>query len=69
MSWINPYANSPFAEALHHVTEPLLHPARLIIPQIAGLDLSPILVLIALRLLTIILVNPLIVIGSRIAGG
>lgn len=67
ISWINPYSRSPIAEALHHITEPLLHPVRLILPQIGGLDLSPVLVLISLKLLTIIVVNPLIVIGSKLA--
>ena len=57
-SWI---ANSynPVLEAIQRMVEPLLSPARRIIPPIAGFDLSPMLVLLVLQLLTMIVVSPL----------
>jgi YggT family protein len=44
---------------LVRLTEPLLRPARRLIPPIGGLDLSPIAVLIGLQLALILLVQPL----------
>ncbi|WP_028841304.1 YggT family protein [Thermodesulfobacterium hveragerdense] len=45
ISWVNPYPYHPVVRFLYRVTEPVLGPARRIIPPIAGLDLSPIVVI------------------------
>ncbi|QER41735.1 YggT family protein [Thermodesulfobacterium sp. TA1] len=45
ISWVNPYPYHPVVRFLYRVTEPVLAPARRIIPPIAGLDLSPIAVI------------------------
>ncbi|MFL6651355.1 MAG: YggT family protein [Sulfurifustaceae bacterium] len=60
LSWVNPYGtHHPLADLLDSVTEPLLGPARRLIPPIGGLDLSPIAVLILLQLTLILIVRPL----------
>ena len=59
LSWVNPNLHSPITEIIHRITEPLLAPARRLIPPIAGFDISPIPVMIALQLLLILLVQPL----------
>jgi YggT family protein len=59
LSWINPDPRHPAVSLLHQLTEPILRPARRLLPPISGLDLSPIVVLIALQLLKILLVSPL----------
>lgn len=60
LSWVNPYGTRhPVADLLYSLTEPLLAPARRLIPPIAGLDLSPIAVLVLLQLTLILLVRPL----------
>ena len=46
LSWIGPRARHPIATVLADLNEPILRPARRILPNIAGLDLSPLLVLI-----------------------
>jgi YggT family protein len=53
LSWLNPYglSHNPAGSLLVSLTEPLLRPARRLIPPIGGLDLSPIVVLVALQLL------------------
>ncbi len=67
LSWVNPYGTRhPFADLLYSLTEPLLAPARRLIPPIAGLDLSPIAVLVLLQLTLILLVRPLNDLGARL---
>jgi YggT family protein len=51
MSWINPLSRHPAAELLYQLTEPLLAPARRLIPRMGGFDLSPIVVLIVIKLI------------------
>lgn len=59
LSWINPMLRSPVTEILHTVTEPLLAPARRMIPQLGGFDISPIPVMVVLKLISIIFVSPI----------
>jgi len=59
MSWINPGAYNPMLSVLYSLNEPLLAPARRIVPPIGGLDPSPIGVMVALQLVAILLVGPL----------
>jgi YggT family protein len=59
LSWINPNPNHPAVLLLRQITEPVLSPARRILPPISGIDLSPILVLVALQLINMLLVAPL----------
>lgn len=47
MSWIpnlDPY--NPIVRLIYQLTDPILEPARRIIPPIGGLDLSPLIVLL-----------------------
>lgn len=59
LSWVNPNLHSPITDLIYRLTEPLLAPARRLIPPIAGFDISPIPVMIALQLLLLLIVNPL----------
>lgn len=60
LSWVNPGAShNPAVALLYSLTEPLMRPARRILPQMSGLDLSPLLVIIALQLATMLVVAPL----------
>lgn len=45
MSWVNP--RTPAMALLYALTAPLLNPVRRVIPLVGGLDLSPLVVLIA----------------------
>lgn len=58
LSWVNPGAYNPVTVLIYRLTEPVLAPARRLIPPIGGLDLSPIAALIFLQLL-LILIRPL----------
>lgn len=46
LSWVAPGGYHPIGHALADLNEPLLRPARRILPPIAGLDLAPMLVVI-----------------------
>jgi YggT family protein len=59
MSWVNPATRHPIAELLSQLTEPLLQPARRMLPAFGGFDLSPIVVLIVLKVITYIVIAPL----------
>ena len=59
MSWINPGSYNPVLGLLYSLNEPLLAPARRLVPPIGGLDLSPIVVMVALQLVAILFVGPL----------
>jgi len=58
-SWLNPHAYHPVLEIARAIAEPLLAPARRLIPAIGGLDISPILVFLFLNLSKILVVAPL----------
>ena len=49
LSWVGPRTRHPIAVVLADLNEPILRPARRLIPSIAGLDLSPLLVLILVQ--------------------
>jgi YggT family protein len=65
LSWIAPDSYSPMTALLGTLSEPLLRPARRLMPPIAGLDLSPIAVIILLQLILMLAVAPL---GDLAAG-
>ena len=66
LSWVNPGAYNPVVGLLYRLTEPLLAPARRLLPPVSGLDLSPLLVLIGLQLLKMLLVAPIKDFGVRL---
>lgn len=55
MSWFNPDPYHPAARVLAQLTAPVLRPARRIIPPISGVDLSPMLVVVALIFVSLLL--------------
>jgi YggT family protein len=59
LSWIAPDAYSPVSTLLDTLSEPLLRPARRLLPPVAGLDLSPIVVIIVLQLILMLAIAPL----------
>jgi YggT family protein len=58
MSWVSPGMPTPAQAVLWSINEPLLRPVRNVLPPIAGLDLSPLVVLIALQMLVRLLPVP-----------
>ncbi len=52
LSWVAPYGghHNPIMSPLVSLTEPLMRPARRLIPAVGGLDLSPIVVIVLIQL-------------------
>ncbi|MGE5153226.1 MAG: YggT family protein [Bdellovibrio bacteriovorus] len=59
LSWLSPDPYNPAVALLGRLTDPILEPARRLIPPIGGIDLSPMAVMIGLVLLQMVLVPPL----------
>jgi YggT family protein len=51
LSWLAPGASHPGAELLYQLSEPVLAPFRKIVPDLGGLDLSPILLFVVINLI------------------
>ena len=56
ISWVNPDPYNPIVRFLYRVTEPVLRPVRRWLPPMSGLDLSPMVVLLAIYFLRSFLV-------------
>jgi YggT family protein len=56
-SWFATGAYNPVTTLLYSITEPLLRPARRLLPPISGIDLSPLLVLLALQVLKMVVIG------------
>ena len=60
LSWVNPDPFNPIVRFLYRVTEPVLRPIRRRLPTMQmGLDLSPMLVILAIYFLQVFLVESL----------
>ena len=59
ISWINPGSYNPAISLISSLTEPLLGPVRRRMPNMGGLDLSPMVVMIGLVLLEMLLIPPI----------
>jgi YggT family protein len=51
LSWVRVDPRHPLAGIVHNLTEPVLAPIRRMLPDVGGLDFSPMIVLLALRFL------------------
>jgi len=52
MSWISPDMTNGLARVLYQVTEPLLSPLRRIIPRVGLFDLTPLVAIILLQVIS-----------------
>jgi len=59
MSWISPGNYNPAIGLAYSLTQPLLGPVQRMMPNMGGIDFSPMLVMIGLYLLKMLLIPPL----------
>ena len=57
LSWLSPGAYNPMVGLLYSFNEPILRPARRVLPSTSGLDFSPLIALIFLNLTQILVVG------------
>jgi YggT family protein len=70
LSWVNPDPYNPIVRFLYSVTEPVLRPVRRFIGHRLGpIDISPIIVIIAIIFIQSFLVRTLIKVGYTFGGG
>ncbi|MBA1243144.1 MULTISPECIES: YggT family protein [Pseudomonas] len=59
LSWVAPASHNPGAELVNQICEPVLAPFRRMLPNLGGLDISPILAFMVLKLLDMLVINNL----------
>ena len=57
LSWLAPQTKHPGAYLLHQLTEPVMSPVRRMLPNLGGLDFSPILVFIMINLVDMLVIQ------------
>ncbi len=70
LSWVNPDPYNPIVRFLHAITEPVLRPIRRIIGSRLGpIDISPMIVILAIIFTQKFLIRSLFEFGIKIKGG
>ena len=70
LSWVNPDPYNPIVRFLYSVTEPVFRPIRRLIGYRLGpIDISPIIVILAIIFIQSFLVRTLIKVGYKFGGG
>ncbi len=70
ISWVNPDPYNPIVRFLHAVTEPVLRPIRRIIGYRLGvIDISPMVVILAILFVKYFLIQSLIEFAYKLKGG
>ena len=65
-SWIMPNQYNPILSLVHNLNQPLLSLAQRHLPQMQGIDFSPMAVMLGLYLISMLVVAPLIAIGLQL---
>jgi len=65
ISWVNPDPYNPIVNFLYRATEPVLCRVRRIIPDLGGIDLSPLIVLLIIYFLKEFVVRSIYMISYR----
>ncbi|GAB4415258.1 MAG: YggT family protein [Thermodesulfovibrionales bacterium] len=70
ISWVNPDPYNPIVRILHALTEPVLRPVRRVIGYRLGpIDISPLIIILAIIFIQKFLISSLIELGRKIKGG
>ena len=59
LSWVAPGSYNPAAQLINQICEPVLMPFRRLLPNLGGLDISPIFAFMALQLLDMLVIKNL----------
>ncbi len=64
LSWISPGQYNPVIGLVHKIADPVLKPIRKLIPPMGGLDLSPLFATLLILVAKMLIVPPIIYLGS-----
>lgn len=67
LSWVMPQRDHPLYGILERLSAPILRPVQRFIPLLAGIDLSPLVAILLINLMEIVLIEPIIAIGLKLA--
>ena len=59
LSWVAQGSHNPGVDLINQICEPMLRPIRSILPNMGGLDISPIFAFMAIKLLDMLVINNL----------
>ena len=63
LSWVSPDPRNALVALIHRLTEPVMAPARRLVPSTGGIDFSPMLVLAGLWMVEHLLIRVLLAVG------
>jgi len=66
LSWVAPRGYNPVVSLIYSLTEPVLRPARRLLPPISGIDFSPLVAFLAMNLIKILLIAPIADLGRSL---
>ncbi len=69
ISWVNPDPYNPIVQFLHQVTDPVLNTVRRKMPYTGGIDLSPVVVILAIIFLQAFVVQTIKGIAMKLGQG
>ena len=69
LSWVNPDPYNPIVSFLYRATEPVLERVRRVLPNLGGLDLSPIIIILGIYFIQKFAINSLYDLGYRMKMG
>ncbi len=69
LSWVNPDPYNPIVNFLYRATDPVLNRVRRMLPDMGGLDLSPMIVLLVIFFLQRFLVSSIFELANRLNYG
>ena len=64
LSWVSPGSYNPMIGLVQKISDPVLKPMRKILPSLGGMDLSPIFATLALLVAKMLIVPPIVYLGS-----
>jgi YggT family protein len=64
LSWVAPGSHNPGAQLVNQICEPMLMPFRRLLPNMGGLDISPIFAFMAIKLLDMLVINNLVMMSG-----
>lgn len=65
LSWISPGTYNPVAQLIQTIADPVMRPIRKIMPNLGGLDLSPIVATLAIMILKMLLIPPVVYLAMQ----
>ena len=60
LSWVAPQSQNPAVALIHQITDPIMAPARKLLPPMGGMDFSPIVTFMLIQLAKILVVGSLV---------